>query len=122
LTLLDCCREVEPASENTGIYHNPKRQQGIDPNTGETQNRNPSLTFRLGRVTSPQLQKNRAQASIDEWVIRDDAACLSVVQLLVCFGASAKAELPWDLGKADRSCGCDLQNAGTQAGCLAKVF
>jgi hypothetical protein len=37
------------------IYQNPKRQRGIFRNTAETQNRNPSLTHRVGIVTNPKL-------------------------------------------------------------------
>jgi hypothetical protein len=45
--------------ENTGNYHNPKRQRGIFGNTVETQKINPSLTRRVGIVANSQLQNLR---------------------------------------------------------------
>ena len=42
--------------ENKGNYPNPTRQRGIFGNTLETQNRNPSLTRRVGIIANAQLQ------------------------------------------------------------------
>jgi hypothetical protein len=47
---------VDQEYENSGIYHNPKRQRGIFRSTTETHNRNPSLTLRVGIVANAQLQ------------------------------------------------------------------
>ena len=49
------------ASKSPGVYHNPKRQRGISGNTRKTQNRNPSLTFRVEMAKMRNFKK-RAEA------------------------------------------------------------
>jgi hypothetical protein len=45
----------------TGRYHNPMRQRGIYGETGQTRNRNPSLTQRVGMAANSQLQNASAR-------------------------------------------------------------
>lgn len=61
--------------ENRGNSHHPTRQQGISPDTGQTRQLNPSLTFRGGRAANAQIENQRERQAI----VQRSAAILSLM-------------------------------------------
>lgn len=55
----------DQSGEIQGNYHNLTRQRGIYGDIAETQNRNPSLTFRVVTAANAQHQKPATQDDIE---------------------------------------------------------